>query len=399
MKNKVNFSSRIFDKKKALEFLKKHFIGRTDTFIEYRQHWIRQKRSLIKQDVLDHLEGKKIIGTYPIYYKNKRDFENMRFRCRWICLDIDIHDDWSDEKKEELSHQIDVLLTRSKQYFLINRKYIIKEESRRGYHLWIILKKDTLLKKAAIYVEIIRPLIEKIFEDVEIFPKQTYEDFVNKNIEVGNGVRMPYAVGNKPLDINKIHELDISEIVRRYNKLISNTTYRKKTPDKEKPPNIIRSNKIGTVDDISLQRVYKSPFLRPCIKAVIDGSFQTMGSNGHLMRVAVANELLSLGLSATTVATAFANQGDYDYETSLNYVLYSQSKQNTKGRDLTFQCDTIQSLGYCIPDCHRRGASRKHLTPRKQPEQTVIGWDGLYEILGAIIKHGDEYEKYYKQAV
>jgi len=85
---------------------------------------------------------------------------------------------------------------------------------------------------------------------------------------------------------------------------------------------------------------------RPCIAEALRHPLKE--GNGHLMRLAVAAEYLNLGKSPSEIAQLFQYQSDYSYEKSLYFVEDAQ-KRGYK----PFKCKTIQSLGYCLPDCKR----------------------------------------------
>jgi len=85
---------------------------------------------------------------------------------------------------------------------------------------------------------------------------------------------------------------------------------------------------------------------RPCIMRALQHPLQE--GMGHLMRLAIAAEYLNMGKEPSEVAPLFENQSDYDYNKSLYYVEDAQ-KRGYK----PFKCKTIQSLGYCLPDCKK----------------------------------------------
>ncbi len=89
--------------------------------------------------------------------------------------------------------------------------------------------------------------------------------------------------------------------------------------------------------------------VRPCISAALNQRLE--GQGGHLMRLAIAVEHLHVGMKPSEIAPLFQSQSDYDYEKSLSYVEDAQ-KRGYK----PFKCKTIQALGFCLPNCVRRGA-------------------------------------------
>jgi DNA primase large subunit len=67
------------------------------------------------------------------------------------------------------------------------------------------------------------------------------------------------------------------------------------------------------------------------------------------MRLGIAIEYLHLGMQPSEIAALFRSQSDYDYGKSLGFVEDAQ-KRGYK----PFKCETVQALGFCLPDCRRR---------------------------------------------
>ena len=84
--------------------------------------------------------------------------------------------------------------------------------------------------------------------------------------------------------------------------------------------------------------------IRPCIKAALEKRLE--GRNGHLMRIAIAREYLTLGMPPTEVAMLFQTQKqDFDFKKSLYYVKYLE-----RNPAKPFKCKTIRELGFCLEE-------------------------------------------------
>jgi len=78
------------------------------------------------------------------------------------------------------------------------------------------------------------------------------------------------------------------------------------------------------------------------------------GPGGHLMRLAIAVEHLARGHSVEEVVALFKSQPDFN-EVKSRYYVENALKKGYK----PFKCETIQRLGFCLPDCRSRGPKRK----------------------------------------
>jgi DNA primase large subunit len=78
---------------------------------------------------------------------------------------------------------------------------------------------------------------------------------------------------------------------------------------------------------------------------------QLDGQGGHLMRFAIAIEHLHSGMESSEIAQLFQSQSDYSYEKSLGFVEDAQKRSYKP-----FKCKTIQTLGFCFPNCGRHNA-------------------------------------------
>lgn len=378
------------------------FIGRTDTYcIRKDGEWIGR----VDGNPIDQLDEHILRNGYDIGCYNIYGEDGKRAWCKWICIDIDAHN--KSINKSDLKNKLIRLYENAEDYFqdICDKDYLIIEETENGYHVWILLDDKTWATDAWKFVNVIKPNINKLFGmEVEFFPKQEINKFsINK---YGNQVKLPYFDGRnniiyKPIIIKK---LNLKEWRRELNKKTSNLTYRKSI---NKTENIIginqqRQHEIGEVADC-LKDMYNMDdwIFGKCFKNVLDGSYHCSGTYGHLMRVATANELLSLNKSPTDVIQAFKNQDDYDPSESYKYVLYSKKQQEDSGRDLCFQCSTIRGYGYCDPDCTRLGVSipiNKQIENMGKPQRgsqltnklinknEPESWDEVFTLIHELIK-------------
>jgi len=374
----------------------KYFIGRKDALIiKEGGKWRRETgtpQSYFKRHFTD---PNYFMGSYPIYWNNKLP------RCRFICVDLDAHNE--SESKEDIRKHVDILYSRSEEYFLCGQDFLIVEETDRGYHIWIILKDNTTLKDAWLYVNYIKPKIEEMCGVQEFFPKQGNEGLTNDSY--GNGVKLPFYRGENNLIYSsypKVNKFDIRPFRKEAKKFLNNLSYRKKSIPVSIPQKMpIINTKKGEVPN-ELKAVYKSPILRPCLKKVIDGTYQCTGAFGHPMRIAVANELLDMNFSVEDTTLAFANQEDFNYTKAFKQVAYSKRKQEERNNSMCFRCETIDKLGFCLDTCPWRWRSAtsanhqsttlptqlgKEFIQKHLKKDEVESWDELFEVMRKIYKY------------
>lgn len=370
-----------FQKREILESL----IGRTDSYMQKADKWFRVEGDPYIA-LNKHINAEIIIGSYPIYWHTEKA------RCRFICIDLDAHNE--NESKEDIREKIQILYSRSKEYFLCDNKHLMVEETDRGFHIWIPLKDKTWLEDAWLYTNRIKPKIEELCGVQEFFPKQSHEGITKVNY--GNGVKLPFYNGKDNLIyFEGIHRYDLAPFRREFKKFLNDLKFRTKI-DKPKTPDRFKDRHERKRKEVpaSLINVYNSPFLKPCMKAVIDGRFQCEEHAGHKMRLAVANELLDIGIPAEEIIKAFSNQDDFDYKTTEKYIEYSHRKQLETGHSLKFRCATIQKLGFCLDNCswdYRSAVSpNRYITPPEFEEgrrynrehfkkEDPDGWDDSFD--------------------
>lgn len=226
---------------KYIEDIRDFFFGRTDAYgLWNNDTWVTIKEELTDKILLKHLNKEITIGIYPYYRKN-----NLWY-CKWICIDIDDHNEKDIQKlKEKLdtrTYEIKILI---KDYYKIERNNIGREISGRGYHIWIKLKDFTPLERAYKFKRIIEGLLLEVFNiSTEINPKQNEI----KGNDLGNFVKLPFGINRKSnVECKMLDTFDISaqgvgyEIAEEY--IIQKEESKKEI--KEKKEDLIKKLPIG----------------------------------------------------------------------------------------------------------------------------------------------------------
>ena len=135
-----------------------------------------EKKSLTKQDVRQHLEGKKTISLYAIEPENST--------CKWIAIDAD----YDDAEKHLVALKYDLEEDGIQAIF---------ESSRRGGHIWVLAedrlpadKCRLLIYNIALRLNVPIKGFNGAVDGIEIFPRQ---DRIEKT-GFGNAIRGPLGV-------------------------------------------------------------------------------------------------------------------------------------------------------------------------------------------------------------
>lgn len=400
-----------------VNFLRKYLVGNASAYIQaikrkipntktYYWSWKTEYQRITKALISQHVEGKYSIGSFPIYFKWKTLY------CRFIAIDVDFHLELEkggvkihtiDENLKQKAKEImDYLILNSQKYFKLPVENLFVEDSGGGYHIWIPLKEDTTLLNATLYINYIHPRIQKLFigidNDIEIFPKQSAEEIkfedgtVNLSKKPGNAIRLPFGTNRKRNyeskiiigDITKFLPADIMPITKDLKYTISRIKT-KKMAQNIPAESLNKLDKRKEVRDESIKYFYEHSNFRPCFKACIDGSFKLKGDPGNIMRVGLTNELYALGAKKVTIAQAYANQKDFDFEKTMGKIDDCIKYINYYQHPLTLRCKTIQKLGYCIESCPKLGKTNNKLKKKEKKFPSVEGWNGLYEMIEGII--------------
>lgn len=330
---------------------------------------------------------------YPHYQNKQHDKARKKYRVRWIGVDVDCHDkDFNDKNIASLSESCNVLISNCKKFFLFdNPKYILKERSAHGWHLYIILKKDTRQEEALFYRDIVFNNINKFFKErhnfidyIEIFPfYQISEESYDKGLK---------PLFNKASDLNKevvIHELDINFFIKerqeKYNQYVLNSKkiYCQKTV--KSVTNIIESTdfcQLVKIHKNSLKWFLSKYYGGQCIKNIINGLVQCYGGAGHTMRIKVVNKLKSLGYLEEVIIQAFENQTDFDYNTTKRFVNDIMNRSYNPP-----SCKTTRAIGFCDEkNCPKMKPVFLEYDYSEQLPQEIHSWDNLHEKLAKLIK-------------
>ena len=358
------------------------FVGNKNAYIEWCDgRWVRRYSSITPHKIKNHMEHKIAIGSYPIYQDNGNEY------CKWICIDVDSHKRVPKELRDrirknypktykleikKLERQYRKLIDEdikkiqydfaleismySADYFKTKNNCVFMEDSGGGYHVWILLKDNTLLQDAGKYIEMIKPkIIEKYLEYIdcgelpEFYPKQY--TLVHLDEKCGNGVRLPFGknIGKNYSTkiicgiIQKAEKLDVSDIIKYYKgpaiDSFSPTISRRENGEEYEPQEI----------DDKLFYWFVFPRIRPCFKKILDGTTQCYDTHGHRMRMAMCHELNFFRCPRDLIVKSFRNQFDYDEHYSAIQVDSILSSTNL--RDARYSCNKVKELGYCYKGC------------------------------------------------
>lgn len=409
-------------------FLRSHLIGNPSAFIqaikrkniktkELEWSWFTKYQRITKDLLSQHIAGKVSIGSFPIYYKWKTIY------CKFIGIDIDFHLELEKEGKiihtidenlkQKAKEKIDYLILHSQKYFKLPPKNIFVEDSGGGFHIWIPLKQDTSLLNATLYIDYIRPKLQQQFlgidDSIEFFPKQSAEEIkladgtVDLSKKPGNAIRLPFGLNKKRNheskiiigDVTRFLPADVMPITKTLKYTISRIKTKKMTQNIPETQ-LDSKDKRKKVRDEGIKFYYEHPAFRSCFKACIDGSFKMRGDNGNLMRVGLSNELYSMGAKKVTIAQAFANQDDFDYDKTMRKINDCIKYVNYYGHPLTLRCKTIKNLGYCVDSCPKLGKTNQSITSNDKKLPSIDGWDGLYDMFDNIIQENNKRYYIYK---
>lgn len=386
-----------------LNILKKYFVGREDGFlVKYKgKKYFQVKKNLSDDVLIGFLNGEYNLALYPHYKNKKNDKARNKWRVRWLGLDVDCHnEDFTPENMEKLSKSCDILISNCKKFFLFDDpKYIIKERSIHGWHLFIILKKDTSQEKALFYRDIIFNNINQFFKErhdfidyIEFFPFYQVSE-------------TSYDKGLKPLfhdtsDLNEkvvIHELDINFFIKERQEKYSEYLRNSRRKIKSYSQNRVNSDNIytektrfcelGEIHKNNLEWFLSKYYGGQCIKNIINGLIQCGGGAGHTMRIKVVNKLNFLGFSEEVIIQAFEKQRDFDYDKTKKMV-----KDVMKRNYAPPSCKNTRNIGFCDEkNCSKMKPTFLEYNYLEQLPQEIHGWNELHDKIADLIKSKKRY--------
>ena len=158
-----------------LELLWNVFLGRKDAYMEYKGSWLCVKQEITKEDVAEHLAGRRCLGSYLL---------SPEAKVRYLAYDFDSHD--KPEEKPSLRTHIMPLAAWFRKRSIGT---FIEDTGGFGYHLWVLFHDDIFANKV---IKLANNALKEagISFEPEIFPKQTKLEAG----KFGNGIRLPWGL-------------------------------------------------------------------------------------------------------------------------------------------------------------------------------------------------------------
>jgi hypothetical protein len=299
-KNKIELDS-------TSSLLYSMFVNRTDCHARQGQNSKTGKWEFYKynspptvENFKRHVTGEVTLGLYEL---------GLDDTVTWCCDDVDSHNGETDarEKVTRLastcrSHSIPFLLEAS--------------GSMDSYHFWIFLSRTSTYNA----YRFIRQINSEAKVDCEAFPKQ--KSLYSKEAKYGNLVKLPVCYHNKSKSRSAFLDADTFEHL-------------------EGPiphPGLVHLLEIPDLSESSSEGMPKvsiryetkrktcsSNALDYCMQRALEDKIALEGSDGHLLRLAMAVKAKKIGLDAEATAQLFQSQKDYDHDFSLNKVLETWS--------------------------------------------------------------------------
>lgn len=227
----------------------------------------------------------------------------------------------------------------------MNVPYVIEHSgSPQSYHIWIFLHKALPVEKVYRFAHHIVTCTDTgvKFVDCEIYPKQRSSD----GVKYGNLVKLPLGVNWKTHARSSLLNSDMCITDKTIVQTIDISEY--------DIPNIRGENRNGngihvtngTTGSRNSSLIYTG--VRPCIKDMLENGTQFEHADGHMMRIAVAVELLRCtDMSLDDVAMAFSTQCDFNYEKTVEQIESVRHYERTHCFTLQERCWSFVG-GYCI---------------------------------------------------
>ena len=215
---------------------------------------------------------------------------------------------------------------------------------RKGYHVYVFLREPVAF--SADKIEFAKQLYERLQR--KLLKGLEFETLDSNVIgDIKRLARIPYSVHEEtgricqPVALNgRSYEPRSLEIFRVYG---LDTDMIRQAVRELKVEDMLRhllAKKKG-------HHAYKVDGNRPCIRAALEGRFGPLeGENGHLMRLAIARELLHAGHAAEQVVEMFRDRPaipDFKREKTAYYVKYLEAHPSKPVR-----CKRIREWGFCL---------------------------------------------------
>lgn len=339
-----------------VEFLERYICYRRDDYaIQLKSgKYARMGQPLKRDDIIAHVRGEITIGVYQSKYPEEL--------CRWVVYDID-HDDNCPEKSEIQKYLLKSVLIHNKVPF-----YVEDSGSLNSMHMWVFLSSPTPLHLAYNWARamVVRGSCSERSYDLsdgkymfsgEIFPKQAA---LNSEKPYGNLVKVPFGIhqvtdrrthfydssrGKPDAYMQNVETVDLSHWIPV--DLPAN--------ERSKGSKVIKEGLDKSDSNVLVEgkpELYRfSQNVRPCIQKMLQTGTQLEHYDGHMLRIAIASELLKCGLTPEQVVDVFQPQGDFNYNKSLEQVLSVRGYNRPTCQRIQWHCKRIEKeSGFKIGD-------------------------------------------------
>ena len=326
------------------------FVNRTDCHAQQYKNTKTDKWEFYKviasptvDKIKSHVKGQLTLGVYEI---------GLDDTVTWCCDDIDSHNGETDAREK-----VGRLVSTCRTYgvpFLFEASGSVD-----SYHLWIFLSQTRTYNA----YRFIRQINSEAKVDCECWPKQKSID--NDRAKYGNLVKLPICYHQKSggrsafLDADSFESLEgpishpglvhLLEIPGLSESTVEGMPKAKRPVDK------------NTITNTTLDY---------CMHRALEDKISLDGSEGHLLRLAIAVKAQHIGLTAEETAQLFQSQEDYDYELSLTKVQKTWSYNYSP-----WSCDTLRDkCGKLVePYCrscpfNHSGGEKSEASPGSNPK-------------------------------
>jgi hypothetical protein len=268
---------------------------------DYRKHLTSQR--WLPVTMKRHIRGEITIGLYQI---------SLEDTVKWICFDIDDHE--GERGAEAVRTEVRKLLVVLNKYGI---PFLLEASgSPNSYHVWVLLK-PTKTHNAHRFS---RQIKSEAGIDCEVFPKQKS---LNKDSKYGNLVKVPLGINRKTGVKSQFLDPKTFEPYMGVVPIPGIISLRD-IDEREEATGIEGK---GKRTKQNREKAIRTPTrlgqdLRPCMKALLESSTLLEGSEGHIMRVAIAAEARNIGLTIEPAIELFRDQSDFKVEITRKHIDY-----------------------------------------------------------------------------
>jgi hypothetical protein len=171
-------------------------------------------------------------------------------------------------------------------------------------------------------------------KDAEVYPKQ--KSLKSCGRSCGNFVKMPLGINRSsgvrsyfldPKTLQPVSCVEVTKVLKLCELLIADSP--------------VSDDSLGS--QVRSQSPLNMPF-RPCLQAALTTDLS--GSQGHLMRVAIASEAYRLGYSLDEAIALFQDQSDFNYSTTRDNLQYIYGREYRR-----FGCEKLRSNCQIYVNC------------------------------------------------